>query len=131
MKMRNKFNARKVTTNEGVFDSHKEYDRYLQLRLLEFGGKIFKLERQAVFTLIPTQYETFERYSKKTGKRLKDGQRCIEKGCVYKADFLYYDDRGNRIVEDCKGYKKGAAYDLFSIKRKLMLWVHGIQVREV
>ena len=128
--MRNKFNARKVVTAEGVFDSHKEYERYLQLRLLERCGKIFKLERQAVFTLIPVQYETYERYSKKTGKRLKDGKRCIEKGCVYKADFLYYDNHGNQIVEDCKGYKKGAAYDLFCIKRKLMLWVHGIKIKE-
>ena len=128
--MRNKFNARKVVTAEGVFDSHTEYQRYLQLRLLERCGKIFKLERQVVFTLIPAQYETYERYSKKTGKRLKDGKRCIEKGCVYKADFLYYDDCGNQIVEDTKGHKKGAAYDLFVLKRKLMLWVHGIKVKE-
>lgn len=128
--MANKFNARKVVTADGEFHSHKEYQRYLQLRLLERCGKIFKLERQAVFTLIPAQYETYERYSPKTGKRIKDGKRCIEKSCVYKADFLYYDDRGNQIVEDTKGYKKGAAYDLFVLKRKLMLLVHGIKVKE-
>ena len=129
MMMSNKFNAKKVVTAEGVFDSYKEYDRYLQLRLLERCGKIFKLERQVVFTLIPAQYESYERYGK-TGKRLKDGKRCVEKGCKYKADFLYYDDHGNRVIEDTKGYKKGAAYDLFCIKRKLMLWVHGIRIKE-
>lgn len=129
MKMGNKFNARKVVTADGVFDSHKEYERYLQLRLLERCGKIFKLDRQAVFTLIPAQYESYERYGK-TGKRLKDGKRCVEKACTYKADFVYYDDRGRQIVEDCKGYKKKAAYDVFVIKRKLMLWVHGIRIEE-
>lgn len=128
---RNKFNARKVVTQDGEFDSHKEYERYLQLRLLERCGKIFKLERQVVFILIPAQYETYERYSQKTGKRLKEGKWCVEKGCSYKADFLYYDDHGNKVVEDTKGYKKGAAYDLFAVKRKLMLLVHGIRVKEV
>jgi hypothetical protein len=131
MRMRNKFNAQKIVTAEGVFDSHKEYERYLQLRLLERCGKIFKLDRQAVFTLIPAQHETYERYSQKTGKRLKDGKRCVEKACTYKADFVYYDDSGNQIVEDCKGYKKKAAYDLFTVKRKLMLYIHGIKVKEV
>ena len=128
--MGNKFNARKVVTADGVFDSHKEYERYLQLRLLERCGKIFKLDRQAVFTLIPAQYESYERYGKK-GKRLKDGKRCVEKACTYKADFVYYDDRGCQIVEDCKGYKKKAAYDVFVIKRKLMLLVHGIRIKEI
>lgn len=127
--MANKFNDRKVVVNGMVFDSHKEYERYLQLCLLLRVGKIFKLDRQAVFELIPAQYESYERYGKR-GQRLKDGRRCIEKACTYKADFVYYDDQGNCIVEDCKGYKKGAAYDLFCVKRKLMLSVHGIRVKE-
>jgi hypothetical protein len=55
----------------------------------------------------------------------------VEKACTYKADFVYYDDSGNQIVEDCKGYKKKAAYDLFTVKRKLMLYIHGIKVKEV
>lgn len=126
----NKFGARKVVTAEGVFDSHEEYQRYLQLRLLERCGKIFKLERQKVFTLIPARYEYYERYGK-TGKRIKDGKRCVERACVYKADFLYYDDQGNQIVEDVKGCKKGAAYEVFALKRKLMLFIHGIKVREI
>ncbi len=128
--MGNKFNARKVVTPFGVFDSQKEYERFQQLCLLERCGKIFKLDRQAVFELIPAQYEYYERYGK-SGKRIKDGKRCVEKACKYKADFVYYDDRGNQIVEDTKGHKKGAAYDLFTIKRKLMLHIHGIKVKEV
>lgn len=35
------------------------------------------------------------------------------------------------IVEDVKGYKDGGAYRIFSIKRKLMLYIHHIRVKEV
>ena len=38
---------------------------------------------------------------------------------------------GKLVVEDVKGYKKGPAYNVFSIKRKLMLQVYGIRVQEV
>jgi len=75
--------------------------------------------------LIPAQYETYVRYGKK-GQRLKDGQRCIEKAVVYVADFTYQKD-GQMIVEDTKGMKTKD----YIIKRKLMLYVHGIRVREV
>ena len=55
----------------------------------------------------------------------------IEKAWSYVADFLYFNEEGKLVVEDCKGCKKGAAYDLFVIKRKLMLYVHGIKIREI
>ena len=47
-------------------------------------------------------------------------------------DFAYWQD-GKYIVEDVKGYQQAnsPAYAKFVIKRKLMLWVHGIQVKEV
>lgn len=122
-----KYNSRKVTTAEGVFDSVREYRRYQELCLLEKVGKITDLRRQVKFTLIPTQHETFERWSAKTGKRLKDGKRCAEKECVYLADFVYLDANGNTVVEDAKGCRTEA----YIIKRKLMLAVHGIRVREV
>lgn len=37
------------------------------------------------------------------------------------------------VVEDVKGYSdpKSAAYRLFTVKRKLMLQVHGITIREM
>ena len=75
--------------------------------------------------LIPSQYETYERYGKK-GQKLKDGQKLIEKECVYIADFTYVEN-GEKIVEDTKGFKTKD----YIIKRKLMLYTHGIKIREV
>ena len=124
-----KYFAKKVKVNGEAYDSTKEYKRYRELLLLEKAGAITDLQRQIKFVLIPAQYETYERYGK-NGKRLKDGQRCVEKECSYYADFVYFEN-GKKVVEDTKGYKKGTAYDLFTIKRKLMLSVHGIRVREI
>lgn len=127
---RSKYHSRKITRNGQTFDSLKEYRRFCELSLLEKAGAITDLQRQVPFELIPAQYEPFERYSKKTGKRLKDGKRCIEQSVVYNADFVYMQN-GKQVVEDTKGYRKGTAYDVFVIKRKLMLWVHGIRIREI
>lgn len=86
--MASKYNSRKVVTDEGVFDSVREYRRWRELLLLERAGKITRLQRQVKFVLIPAQYDTYQRFSEKTGKRLKDGRLCIEKECVYRADFV-------------------------------------------
>ena len=45
---------------------------------------------------------------------------------------MYTDSRDVRtIVEDVKGYKGGQAYTIFKIKKKLMLYLYGIEVDEV
>jgi hypothetical protein len=121
----------KVTVDGIEFDSKKEARRYEELKLLQRAGKISDLELQKEFLLIPTQYEKFPRYGK-TGIRLRDGERCVERSCVYVADFAYMKD-GLQIVEDVKGYRDpaSAAYAKFVIKRKLMLWVHGIKITEI
>ena len=126
-----KYGNRKVTVDGIEFDSKKEAQRYWELKLLQRAGKISDLQLQREFELIPAQYETFERYGK-TGKRLQDGKRCVEQRCTYKADFCYMQD-GKLVVEDVKGYRdpKSAGYAKFVIKRKLMLWLHGIKVKEV
>lgn len=126
----NKYHNRKVITSDGIeHDSQKEARRWCELLLLQRAGKIQYLERQVKFVLIPAQYEVYERYSKK-GERLKDGQKCIEKECLYVADFVYTEN-GKKVVEDVKGYKDGGAYRIFTIKRKLMLYIHHIRVKEV
>jgi hypothetical protein len=124
--MRNKYRAKKCYVGNMVFDSQKEMYRYQELSLLERAGKISNLKRQVKFTLIPAQYESFERISNITGKRLKDGKRVIEKECSYVADFVY-EENGETIVEDVKGCKTKD----YIIKRKLMLYVHGVRLREV
>ena len=45
----------------------------------------------------------------------------------YIADFRYKDHEGETVVEDTKGVKT----PVWIIKRKLMLRVHGIRIREV
>ena len=130
----NKFGAKKVKdpfTGE-LFDSKAEHKRWCELRLLERAGKISGLKRQVSFELIPTQREeSTEIYKAGPHKGLPKPGAVIEQSVKYVADFVYCDADGNMVVEDAKGCKKGAAYDLFVIKRKLMLYAHGIRVKEV
>lgn len=121
-----KYGNKKITVDGVTFDSRKEYLRWCELCLLEKAGQIADLQRQVKYELIPAQYEEYERYSTKTGKRLKNGIRCVEKECSYIADFVYRQD-GQTVVEDTKGYKTEA----YIIKRKLMLHVHGIRIHEI
>lgn len=129
--MRNKYYAIKTRTSDGlVFDSHKEARRWEQLLVLEKSGEISGLQRQVEYELIPNQYETVARFGK-DNKRLKDQTKLVERRMAYIADFVYTDSMGELVVEDAKGYKRGAAYDVFVIKRKLMRLIHGIAVKEV
>ena len=123
--MRNKYHSKKVTVDGIQFDSRKEAKRHSELHLLEKAGAITDLQRQVKFVLIPAQYEVFERYGKK-GQRLKDGQKCIEKECAYIADFVYQEG-GKTVVEDTKGFRTKD----YIIKRKLMLYIHKIKIKEV
>ena len=120
-----KYHSKKIIVNGEKFDSKKEHSRFKQLSLLEKAGVITNLKRQVKYELIPAQYETFERYGK-TGKRLKDGRKCVENAVTYYADFVYETD-GKTVVEDAKGVKTKD----YIIKRKLMLYVHGIKISEV
>lgn len=123
------YNIKTKTSDGLVFDSHKEARRWEQLLLLQKAGKIVELKRQVSYELLPNQYETYERISK-TGKRLKDGQRLIERKVDYVADFRYTDaETGELIVEDTKS--PATRTKEYIIKRKLMLLIHGIKIREV
>ena len=104
-----------------TFDSVKEYKRFCELSLLVKAGKVTGLQRQVKFVLIPAQREP-DTIGKRDGK--KQG-RLLERECSYIADFVYVLD-GKRVVEDTKGFRTAD----YKIKRKLMLWVHGIRIRE-
>ena len=125
---KNKYGAKKITDPETgyVFDSKSEYRRWQELRFMEKAGQITGLDRQVKYVLIPAQYERYERYSDKTGKRLQDGMRCLEKEVSYIADFVY-ERAGKTVVEDTKGFRTAD----YVIKRKLMLHVYGIKIQEV
>ncbi len=124
---KSKYGSRKIVRNGIKYDSLKEYRRYCELLLIEKSGAITDLQRQVPFELIPAQYETYERYGKK-GQRLKDGKRCIEKSVVYCADFTYKEN-GKLVVEDTKS--EATKTKDYILKRKMMLYFHGIRIREV
>ena len=123
--MQNKYYNKKCTVNGIVFDSRKEARRYQELLLLQRAGVIKNLQRQVKYVLIPAQYESYERYGK-NGQELTPGKKLVERECAYVADFVYVED-GKTVIEDTKGFKTKD----FIIKRKLMLYTHGIRIREV
>jgi hypothetical protein len=121
------YNVKTKASDGSVFDSMKEARRYEQLLLLQKAGKITSLQRQVTYELLPNQYETYERYSKK-GERLKDGTKLVERKVDYVADFVYTDaETGENIVEDTKGVRTKD----YILKRKLMYAIHGIRIHEV
>lgn len=128
MRKQTKYKSRKVMRDGLVFDSMAEYRRWRELLLLERAGKIQDLQRQVPFELIPAQYEEiptgeyYVRGEKKGQEKIK--RVCVEQSVVYVADFVYTEG-GRQIVEDTKGFETKD----FIIKRKLMLWVHGIKLK--
>ncbi len=104
----NKFHA----VPSGGYDSRKEHRRANELKMLQRAGVISDLREQVKFVLIPTQRDT--------------GGRLLEKECAYYADFVYTRD-GVTVVEDTKGVRTPE----YIIKRKLMLQVHGIRIKEL
>lgn len=114
------------------FDSLKECRRYTELRLLEQAGKIKDLELQKAYELIPAQYEETEDIYTKGAHKGEHKKVLLERACNYVADFYYIDcETGKTVVEDVKGYRDGGAYALFSVKRKLMLYIYHIKVKEL
>jgi len=107
---RSKYGNKKTINNGLIFDSGRESRRWSQLVLMEKMGIISGLERQITFELIPKQ-------------RLKNGK--CERACKYILDFRYIKD-GVTIFEDSKG-KRTPEY---VIKRKLMLYLYGIEILE-
>lgn len=94
----------------GGKDSGKEYRRALLLRHMQKTGEIKNLREQVKFELVPKQ-------------KRSDGT--TERSVTWTADFVY-EKEGKKIVEDCKGFK---TVD-YIIRRKLMLFLLGIEVKE-
>lgn len=125
----NKYHSTKTMVNGVKFDSAKEAQRWSDLSIMQRAGLISNLQRQVKYELIPNQYEEVITYTPKRHQEKKQ-KVLLEQGISYIADFVYEKD-GKTVVEDVKGYREGQAYALFKIKRKLMLYIHGIKVVEV
>lgn len=121
---KNKYNAKSVEYDGIQFDSQREALRYRELVYLLNDGIITNLKRQVKYLLIPAQREPST-----IGKRggVKQG-KLIEHECSYIADFVYeVVETGETIVEDTKGMRTKD----YIIKRKLMLFVYGIRIKEI
>ncbi|WP_296652822.1 DUF1064 domain-containing protein [Paraburkholderia sp.] len=103
--------------HEGIkFDSEKERSHWFHLIQLQAAGKIRDLQLQVAFELTPR-------------KRRDDGT--WERASKYVADFVYVDaETGRRVVEDVKSIatRKNRTYVQ---KRKQMLAVHDITIKEI
>ena len=113
----NKYLNRALSTPDGKFDSVKEYRRWQELKLMQRAGLIYDLQRQVPFVLIPTQKDEI------TGK-------VIEREAKYIADFTYRDRNTHKlVVEDTKS--KATKTKDYILKRKLLLYRHGLRIVEV
>lgn len=110
-KKKPKYHNVKTVVDGITFDSKREATRYQYLKMLERKNEISDLRLQVPFVLVPSQ-------------RI-DG-RVIEQPMKYVADFVYR-QQGQTVVED----SKGARTKDYINKRKLMLWIHGIRIKEV
>jgi len=99
---RQKYGNKCTTVNGHHFASRAEAERYKVLLLLETARVISHLKLQPRFRL------------EVNGVHL----------CDYVGDFEYY-ELGARIIEDVKGYRTRD----FRIKQRLMLAIHGIELR--
>lgn len=110
---KNKYGAKRV----GAHASKKEHGRAAALKIMQRANLIANLREQVPYILIPAQYAVVN------GER-----KCVERAIKYIADFVYTDCRnGQVVVEDAKGFRTKE----YIIKRKLMLYVHGIRIKEV
>jgi hypothetical protein len=95
---------RVTDTKDGTFDSKREYARWCDLKNLQRAGEISDLRRQVRYPLIVNGVKV----------------------CTYVADFVYVQG-GATCVEDSKGVRTQA----YVVKRKLMLALHSIDIKEV
>ena len=117
-----KYGNQKITIDNITFDSTGEGLRYKELKLLEKTGQITDLQLQKKFIIVPEIREP-DTVGPRGG--VKKG-KLIQSAADYIADFVYYDKNGELIVEDFKGFKT----DLYKLKKKLMKYIYGIDIKE-
>jgi len=111
--MRNKFNAIKVKTEHGTFDSKKEYAYFktlmIQKKSVNESDRVTDIQTQIRYDIVVE------------GKKI----------CFYKLDFKVRYADGRVEYVDVKGLKKGAAYQIFILKKKLVEAIYNISIKEV
>ena len=109
----NKYRNKKVVIDNILFDSKKEANYYIYLKMLEDAGKIVDLELQRKFVLQPTF-----KLNEKTYRAI-----------TYIADFIYKDDKGVHVVDvKSEATRKDKVYRL---KKKMFAYKYHIEIEEV
>lgn len=104
-----KYGNKRVARNGYRFDSRKEAKRYDELVLMQHAGEIYGLEVHPRFLL--------EVNGVYVGR--------------YTGDFSYFPrQQFKKVVEDCKSAATKRIRD-WPMRKRLMLAIHGIEVREV
>lgn len=113
----NKYRNIKVKYDGVLFDSKKERDYYIILKHKQKKGEIKGFEIQVKFQLLPSQKDVV------TGKT-------IERPVNFKLDFVVWLNSDEIEYIDVKSppTRKEKSY---VIVRKLMLFIHGIRIKEV
>lgn len=94
-----KYRNKKVEVDGILFDSKKEANRYMELKLLEKAGEITDLKRQVRYELIPRQREqSTEMYKSGPHKGEYKLGKVIEQSCYYVADFVYKDSHSTMYL---------------------------------
>lgn len=92
-----------------VYDSEKECRRHMELLLLEKAGVINGLECQKVLLIAPA-------FTDRNGKK--------HRPITYRADFSYFRNGTEHVIEDVKGFdeqrQKFLTTEAFNIKWKLL-----------
>ena len=108
-----KYKNKKVVVDNILFDSKKEANYYIKLKILKDAGKISGLRLQEKFVLQPS--------FKLNGK--------IYRAITYVADFVYKDDKGMHVVDvKSEATRKDKVYRL---KKKMLAYKFGIEIEEV
>jgi hypothetical protein len=111
--MSNKFGAKKTIIDGISFDSIKEGNYYSQLLQLKKAknenDRVIEIELQPRFDI-------------------KINDKNIG---FYKADFGITFADGTKKIIDVKGLKKGSAYQLFKLKKKIVEALYNIEIIEI
>ena len=101
---KSKYRAVPVDVNGKNFDSKAEAERYAVLEIMQRTGAIRDLRQHPVYKIVVNDVLI----------------------CKYEGDSVYVEN-GELVVEDVKGMKT----PVYRLKKKLMLAVWGIKIREI
>lgn len=110
--MERKYHNKKVEYDGYTFDSIREKNYYIKLKLLEKAGKIKELELQKEYELQPSF-----KLNNKTSRKI-----------TYRADFTYKTTEDDKFhVIDVKGFRT----DVYRLKKKIFEYKYKIEIEEI